>query len=232
MREHPSGVAGEDVGGRWDAAGAGDGPGGRPRRVFDREGRLQGHNGPVDALAGSHDGRVRPNGGFHDVAAAGQARARRGAVRRVLGARGGVRFHVDGRGVDLPLRLKRGRGGGEVDSAVGGVRIGLFSGGRCAVGLRDGSRCRCRCRRLGRGGVRVGDAELGRVLELAGAGHDDLQSIARHVRLERGGGRPGEGAGVGNIVAQAIDGDHVFRGPTEEHDGHGPRGGGLRLPSV
>lgn len=100
--------------------------------------------------------------------------------------------------------------------------------------LRDGfpcrlrrSRCRSCCRRLRYRGFRVGDAELGRVLELPGPRHNDLQAVARHIRLQSSRGGPGEGASVWDVIAQAIDGDHIDRRTTEKHNGHGSLGGRL-----
>lgn len=70
---------------------------------------------------------------------------------------------------------------------------------------------------------------MGRVLKLPSSGHDDLQAIARHVSLQRGRGGPREFAGVGNIVTQAINRDHIRGRPTEKHNGHRSWRGGLYM---
>jgi hypothetical protein len=74
---------------------------------------------------------------------------------------------------------------------------------------------------------RVRDAELRAVLVVARAVVDDLQAVVRDVGLEAGGGRPGEGAAVGDGLVDAGDGEDVGGGATEEDEGDGAGGCGL-----
>lgn len=166
---------------------------------FDGLRSLQGH-GHAQCLGGEHHGRVQTAGDFDAAAAAAatavdEASPRRGTVHRNREACGGVGFQ----GGDLSMA--HWHGCGNLDLAVGNLRNGLQSGGGSRhLGLpvrelRNGfprslRRGSCRRRRLRDGGVRVGDAELGRVLELAGSSHDDLQAVARHIRLQGGRGGP------------------------------------------
>lgn len=64
-------------------------------------------------------------------------------------------------------------------------------------------------------------------MELAGTSDDDLQSVVGRVGGEGGRGCPGEGAGVGEVIAQAVDWDHILGGTAEEDERDGA--GGCRL---
>ena len=88
--------------------------------------------------------------------------------------------------------------------------------------LRDGGAFRGSC------ADRVGDAELGRVLVLSGAGHDDLNAVVGRICLERRGRGPDELASVGQILGQAPDGKDIGGGTAEKDDGDAAGGGGLR----
>lgn len=111
-----------------------------------------------------------------------------------------------------------------MDLAIGSLRNGFQAGCDGCRDLRSwfprGRLHRASGRRLRYGRVRIGDAELGRVLKLPSPGHNDLQAVARHVRLQSSRRGPREFAGVWNVVAQTVDRDHIGGRTTEKHNGH------------
>jgi len=158
---------------------------------------------------------------------------------------GGERGRGGGGGCGCGVECGRGEGcaGGSLRLAVwelghggrdAGVRGFLGGGGfalpgrRCG-GLLDASDVALGRRRRG-GAVAVGrvrDAELRAVLVVARAVVDDLQAVVRDVGLEACGGRPGEGAAVGDGFVDAGDGEDVGGGAAEEDEGDGAGGCGL-----
>lgn len=76
-------------------------------------------------------------------------------------------------------------------------------------------------------GGRVRDAELRAVLVVARHVVDDLQPVVRDVGLERGGGRPGVAAAVGDGLDDAEDGNVVLGGAAAEDEGDGAGACGL-----
>ena len=71
------------------------------------------------------------------------------------------------------------------------------------------------------------DAELSRVLVLAGSLDDDLDAVVGDVVFEVGVGHPDVGAGVVDGVDDGADGDDVGAWATEEEDGDLSFGGGI-----
>lgn len=137
------------------------------------------------------------------------------------GGQGGVVGEVgggEGEGGDC------GRGGRDLDLAVGDLdhlAVGFLGHEGGVRGRAGGWFGGCV------GGFGVYDAELGGILELAGAGYDDLEAVVRGVGFERGRGRPGECPRVGDVVAQAVNWDDIFRRAAEKDERYGAFGCGL-----
>lgn len=108
--------------------------------------------------------------------------------------------------------------GGALASSRGGGRVGLGAGaGWLCAGRNDSA-------------ALLGDAELGRVLVLAGHVVDELDAIAVGAGggLKIGRGSPGQATAVGNALSKRrAELDHVGRGALEEEDRDSVGGGWL-----
>jgi hypothetical protein len=97
-----------------------------------------------------------------------------------------------------------------------------------------GSGCAARGGGRGRDGtvLLILDAELGRVLVLAGALDNKHQTVVSGVRLQFLAGGPVEVAAVVNGLGQGVDGLDVAGGAAEQNQGDGALGGRLPLNGV
>ena len=115
-----------------------------------------------------------------------------------------------------------GRGGGGGGGGAGGG--GGFGVVDCFCDFEAGDAGgACEGEDGARGGARArGDAELRRVLKVAGAGGDDLDAVARGLRRDAARGHgPGVGAGIGDVVDDAAVRDDVGGGALEQEDRDG-----------
>ena len=124
---------------------------------------------------------------------------------------------VDDRGLLLGLHGGGGAvwgGGGGVHGGGGAVRGGVFG---TLLGGSLGGRGS-----LGAGlGALVGDAELGRVLEVAGGILDQLQAVVGHVILQAGARGPRVMARVLDALDDGLQRQDVRARPTEQDQRHG-----------
>lgn len=100
-----------------------------------------------------------------------------------------------------------------MDLAVGDLGDGVKAGFWCRRPRRARRRLgngRLHAGRFGRDEIGVGNSKLRRILELAGAGHDDLETVVGYVGCQSGGRRPRKCTCVGNAVGEAVDWNDVL----------------------
>lgn len=151
-------------------------------------------------------GRVRPLTLFRDV-----------RVACVLGRgwqHGRTRGVVVARASGGAGTIHRGRG---VACVIGHGAAGRGAVGHGAVPVVD-LRCRGRGRRSSAGAA--GDAELSRVLVCAVAVLDELNSVSGRIGLETHVRSPAVGAGVGDVLDNRIEGNHICAGAAQEQNRH------------